>query len=128
MRQIASKTGHETPAEARYRRLFAERRTGESWTALAARAGVASGTVSWWRHELRRRDAARKRSGGESPTLLPVRVVASATLAPPPPVSPPETHGYEVVLAGGRRVLRVPVGFEPGAVRALVAAIEGASC
>lgn len=126
MRRIASKTGHETPAEARYRRLFAERRTGESWAALAARAGVAAGTLSWWRHELRRRDAARKRSGPEGPALLPVRVVAAETPASPSPS--PDPHGYEVVLAGGRRVLRVPVGFEPGAVRALVAAIEGASC
>lgn len=124
MRQIASKTGHETPAEARYRRLFAERRTGESWAALAARAGVAPGTLSWWRHELRRRDAARKRRGPEGPVLLPVRVVAAETPALPSPAP----HGYEVVLAGGRRVLRVPVGFESGAVRALVAAIEGASC
>lgn len=30
MRQVARKTGHETPAEARYRQLFAKRRKGES--------------------------------------------------------------------------------------------------
>ena len=35
---------------------------------------------------------------------------------------------YEVLLAGGRRVIRVPARFELEAVRALVAAVEGASC
>lgn len=125
MRQIAKDTWHETPAESRYRRVFAERRKGEPWAALAARAGVAPGTLSWWRHELRRRDAARKRSGREGPALLPVRVVAPE---PERPAPLPETHGYEVVLASGRRVLRVPAGFDPAAVRALVAAVEGAPC
>lgn len=98
MRQIAKDTRHETPAEGRYRRLFAERRKGESWAALAARDGVAPGTLAWWRHELRRRDAARKRSERGGPALLPVRVVATATLAPSSPS--PDAHGYEVVLLG----------------------------
>jgi transposase-like protein len=127
MRQVARETGHETAAEARYRRLFAERREGESWAAFASRVGVAPGTLSSWRHELRCRDAARERrsaEGGGGPALLPVRVVAAREQGRPSA----SAHGYEVVLAGGRRVLRVPAGFEAAEVRALVAAVEGAPC
>ena len=124
MRQVARDTGHETPAEVRYRRLFAERRRGESWAALAARGGVAPGTLAWWRYELRRREAARARSEGQGPALLPVRVLDAET----PAVPATNASVYEVVLAGGRRVLRVPAGFEPAAVCALVAAVEGAPC
>jgi len=114
----------ETPAESRYRKTFAGRRRGESLAALAARVGVASGTLSWWRHELRRRDRARA-EGGAAPILLPVRVL---DVAPPPVPEAEGATGYEVLLAGGRRVLRVPARFEPEAVRALVAAVEGATC
>lgn len=129
MRQVAKDPVSETPAEARYRRLFAERRRGESWEALAARAGVAPGTLAWWRYELRRRDAARARIEHEGPTLLPVRVLAPAVAESPASVPAWEgAQGYEVVLAGGRRVLRIPAGFEPAAVRALVAAVEGETC
>ena len=116
------KTPNETPAEHRYRRLFAERRRGESLAALAARAGVATGTLAWWSHELRRRGRARAASDTVVPTLLPVRVREAA------PVVRARAPGYEIALADGRRVLRVPAEFEPEAVRALVAAVEGASC
>lgn len=125
MRQVARKTGHETPAEARYRQLFAKRRKGESLRAFAARVGVAQGTLAWWGHELRCRGAARERRGRESPALLPVRVVAAAATPCAPSA---DAGGYEVVLAGGRRVLRVPAGFDVAAVRALVMAVEGAPC
>lgn len=121
MRKIA-RSSNKTPAEDRYRKLFAEKRRSESLAALAARTGVAPGTLSWWRHELRHRDRARAESGTAMPALLPVRVLGAS-----PPTAPARATIYEVSLAGGR-VLRVPSGFEPEAVRALVAAVEGASC
>jgi hypothetical protein len=53
---------------------------------------------------------------------LPVRV------SPTPPACPRATKVFEVVLRGGERVLRVPAGFDPVDVRALVAAVEGVPC
>ena len=47
MRKIAKVAASETPAEGRYRRLFGERRKGESWAALAARAGVSTRHLSF---------------------------------------------------------------------------------
>jgi len=114
-----TKSSNETPAEDRYRKLFAERRRGESLVALAARCGVAPGTLSWWRHELRRRDRARTESRTTVPALLPVRILDAPTR---------RVTSYEIALSGGRRVIRVPEGFDPSAVCALVAAVEGASC
>lgn len=121
MRKI-TRSAKETRAEHEYRRLFEKRRIGESLAALATRIGVAPGTLSWWRHELRRRDRARAESRIAAPALLPVRV-----LEPPQPVRAPTTS-YEVSVANGRRVIRVPTSFDPATVRALVAAVEGASC
>jgi transposase-like protein len=117
-----TRSANETPAEREYRKLFDKRKSGESLAALATRIGVAPGTLSWWRHELRRRDRARADSRIATPALLPVRV-----LDPPPP-APARTTSYEVSVANGRRVIRVPAGFDPATVRALVAAVEGASC
>ena len=121
MRKI-TRSSNETPAEHRYRRLFADRRRGESLTVLAARAGVATGTLAWWSHELRRRDRARAAKETVVPALLPVRVREVA------PCVRARAAGYEIALADGRRVLRVPAEFEPEAVSALVAAVEGAQC
>ncbi len=77
MRKI-TRSSNETPAEGRYRRLFAERRRGESLAALAERIGAARGTLLWWRHELRRRDRARAARRTAVPALLPVRVLDAA--------------------------------------------------
>lgn len=131
MRKAESRS-RSTPAEDRYRKLFAEME-GESLVQMGARTGIAPGTLKWWRYELRRRDQAR--GDGEAavtvvgapprpvPMLLPVHVV-DAGVGPAPDGAP----SYDVMLAGGRRVLRVPARFDPGAVRALVAALEGAPC
>lgn len=111
----------ETRAEIRYRGLLARKKKGESWEALASRVNVPRETLKWWKQELRRRETARA-VGGALPALLPVRVLPAEG-----PISSPAS-GYEVVLSGGRRVLRVPAQFEPDAVRALVTAVEAASC
>jgi transposase-like protein len=115
-----TRSSNETPAEDRYRTLFAGRKTGESLVALGARYGVAPGTLSWWRYELRRRDRARTGSRTAVPALLPVRILDAAPTR--------RATSYEIALSGGRRVIRVPEGFDPSAVGALVAAVEGASC
>jgi hypothetical protein len=118
-----TKSVNETPAEDGYRKLFQTQKRGESLAALSARSGVARGTLSWWRYELRRRDRVRGGDGrAAAPALLPVRVVEPTWSARPGRTS------YEVSLVDGRRVIRVPAGFDPGEVRALVAAVESVSC
>ena len=108
--------------EARYRLLVEEWERGDdTMEAVAARHGIAAGTLKWWRVELRRRD--REGSPAAATTaLVPVRVTA------PLPSSAPKTATFEVVLNGGRRVVRIPPGFDPADVRALVEAVEVGPC
>jgi transposase-like protein len=114
-----------TPAEERYRRMVDEcARSGDTVAAVAARHGVAAGTFRWWRAELKRRDRIR---AGATPSrgaaLLPVRVTT-----PWPSRVPAASAVFEVALSGGRRVLRIPTGFDPADVRVLVEAVESGSC
>lgn len=117
-----------------YRGLLAEqRRSGLSIRAFAETRGVPAGTLSFWAHELRKRDAAR---GGKAtgPTFVPVSVVDGPTFlagSPKPawptrptrPARPtPARGGYEVELGAGR-VLRLPADFDEVRVAALVRAV-----
>jgi transposase-like protein len=87
---------------------------------VAARHGVAAGTLRWWRSELKRRERGEGRAA-EAVELLPVRLTS------PWPVRSSSTT-FEVALNGGRRVVRIPAGFDPADVRALVEAVEGGPC
>lgn len=113
---MARRTKEET--ERRYRRLLAaQARSGLSLRAFARKRGIPAGTLSYWRHELKRRDAARRREDGSRARFLPVKVV-----------SPTEAHaatmvGYEVLL-GRDCVLRLPRDFEVARVAALLKAVS----
>ena len=87
------------------------RASGEPARVFAARAGLNASTLAWWASQLRRRRQARP------PTAVGlVRVVAAAPeQAPGAPV--------EILLAGGH-VLRVGRGFDPVALRAVLATLE----
>jgi transposase-like protein len=123
MREIETTKASVSTTEARYRRLLEEWEQGEETAnTVAARHGIAAATLRWWRSELRRRDRDRAAPVGTA-TLLPVRV----TTPWPSPASLP-TSAFEVVLNGGRRVLRIPAGFSTADVRALVEALEGGAC
>lgn len=104
--------------ERRYRRLFAAHaRSGLSLRAFAEDRGIPPGTLSYWKHELKRRDATRAPEKENSVRFLPVKVV-------PPTMTPPATAvGYEVLL-GRDCVLRLPRDFEVARVAALMKAVS----
>lgn len=76
------------------------------------RAGVTPTAFAHWRKEIDARDA--RRAEAAEPVFVPVHVT-------PGPVP------LEVSLPGGR-VVRVPPGFNPSHLRAVVAALEGPPC
>ena len=114
--------------ERRYRWLLDEQaRSGLSLRAFADERGIAAGTLSYWKHELKRRDGARRqhprRRGEESsPAFLPVKVIPAAEAFAAPSAC---AGGYEVLL-GRDCVLRLPKDFEVARVVALMKAV--ASC
>ncbi len=110
-----------------YRGLLAELdASGLSQREFAEKRGVPAGTLSFWKHELKKRDAAAKARKGKKkpskPKFVPVSVVEAAKPAEPMAKA---AEGYEIVL-GPDRVLRLPAGFDEGRVAALVRAV--ASC
>jgi transposase-like protein len=119
-----------------YRQVLADQSKSDlSLREFASKRGIPAGTLSFWRHELKRRDAERgkrkskKKAREAKPKFLPVSVVTS----PDPPaieprpagVSKQAREGYEIVL-GPDRVLRLPADFDGARVAALVRAV--ASC
>src|SRR4051812_26527036 len=78
------------------------------------REGVTPTAFAHWRKEISGRDA--RAVAAAEPTFVPVRITAQAATAP-----------LEVVLPSGLAV-RVPLGFDPAHLRAVVAALEGRTC
>ena len=131
-----------TKAERTYRRVLAEQeRSGLSIRAFATERGHSAGHLSWWRHEIRKRDAARasarlvraktarKTKPASTPAFLPVRVIGEEARVPIVEAATTAAvceGGYEVVVASGRRVLRLPRDFDVARVAALVRAVEAA--
>jgi transposase-like protein len=119
-----------------YRDLVAEHeQSGLTARAFAAARGIPAGTLSCWRHQIKKRDAlaeARKSKKATKPRFVPVSVVGPETVATPvaqKPSSSAKPAGastvYEVRL-GRDRVLRLPADFDEARVAALVRAV--ASC
>lgn len=118
-----------------YRGLLADQqRSGQSIRAFARGRGVPAGTLSFWSHELRKRDAARRKTRRDaerrrqkkSEAFLPVSVL---DVVPSPGAAESASAScagsYEVDLGGGR-LLRLPADFDGARVAALVRAV--ASC
>lgn len=123
MRSSTKRTKTET--EQFYRRLVADQEgSGLSIRAFAAERGMAAGTLSFWRHVLKQRDAGRASGSGKAPEsrFVPVSIVGAVAPEPSPATS---LGAYEVVL-GRDRVLRLPADFDAARVAALVRAV--ASC
>jgi transposase len=78
------------------------------------REGVTPTAFAHWRKELAARDA--RRAATDEPDFVPVRITTPAAAAP-----------LDVALPSGPAV-RVPPGFDPAHLRAVVAALEGRSC
>lgn len=110
-----------------YRRLVREQeRSGLTIRAFARSRGMAAGTLSFWRHELRQRDAAAARDKSAEPQFVPVHVLADeAPSGVRSPAASSRRSSYEVLLGRGR-VLRLPPDFDDSRVAALVRAV--ASC
>ena len=106
--------------EQHWRRLLERwQRSGLSVRAFCRRHRLAEPTFYTWRRTLGEGD--RTTNGSQGPgavTFLPVHVKNDHTDQPP---------SLELVLGGGRQV-RIPPGFDPATLRALLAVLEGPSC
>lgn len=103
--------------ERHYRELFADhQRSGLSLRAFARERGIPVGTLKYWKHELKRRDAAREQDQGNEAQFLPVKLVA-------PVEKTVATESYEVILREGF-VFRMPRDFEVDRVAALLKAVS----
>ena len=93
------------------------KQSGKSVREFAAVEGVRPERLAWWRCRLQREQPA---SGAEAavPTLLPVEVRGTEPQ--------PAWSSLELVLAGGRVVVRVGADFDELALRRVVAALGGA--
>jgi hypothetical protein len=92
-------------------RLSRWKASGLKVAAFCEREGVTPTAFAHWRKEIAARDT---RAANTSPAFIPVHV----TCGPAP---------LEVALPGGH-VVRVPPGFDPAHLRAVVAALEGPAC
>jgi len=112
------------------RTIRRQQRSGIAVTEFCRREGLKDGAFRWWRKELARRDRqAEATSRGEregkpaepAPTFLPVRVIDLESVSPRPPAP------IEIVLPSGP-TLRVPTGFDPRTLAAVLSVLEGRPC
>src|SRR5262249_18477025 len=95
------------------------RRSGLSVRAFCDRHDLALPSFYAWRRRLQQgQPSAQGARGPQAVTFLPVHIQPEPTDHRPP---------LELVLAGGR-CLRIPPGFDPNALRALLAVLEEPPC
>ena len=94
------------------KRLARWKASGLTVGAFCDREGVTPTAFAHWRKEIAARDD--RRAEAAKPRFVPVHVT-------------PVLYPLEVALPGGR-VVRVPHGFDPAHLRAVVAALEGVTC
>jgi hypothetical protein len=122
-----------TEKERIYRALFEEaEERGLSLPQLAVERDIAVGTLSWWRSEIRRRDALRRgvEVKGRNHRAEERIEFVSVEVAPddegePAPVPSPGPWLFEVELSGGATV-RVPPDFEEDSLTRVVRAVRAA--
>lgn len=103
--------------------LAQQEASGMTVQAFALSVGLPMGTLSHWRWRLRQRDQKHAPAASPSPRFVQVAVEPTRTEAPKPgPVQP-----FELVFPRGL-VLRVPVLFDPLALRQLLQVLEASSC
>ena len=81
---------------------------------FCAREGIAPSALAHWRKEIAARDA--RAAATDEPAFIPVQVT--------PAIDAP---ALDVALRGGR-VVRIPPGFDPAHLQAVVSALEGPPC
>jgi hypothetical protein len=109
-------TRHPDPARERLwrKRLARWKASGLRVGEFCEREGVTVTAFAHWRKEIAARDARRAEPAG--PPFVPVHVTPSSS-----------GPTLEVAVSGGRSI-RVPPGFDPGHLRAVVTALEGVPC
>ncbi len=123
-----------TEKERFYRALFEEADArGLPLAQLAVEKDLRVGTLSWWKSEIRRRDALRRgqrvkrrnRRSEEAIEFVPIELVPDEDrgLASAPASS--EQWSFEVALPGGATV-RIPGEFEESALTRVVRAVRAA--
>jgi hypothetical protein len=105
--------GLTTRGRAMQRLLGRWERSGLTLAAFARRAGIAPGTLAWWRHTLRAGE--RTSAKGKFLELPVLRPLPGPRPAPGP---------FEVVFGDGMRV-RVPAVFDAEALARLLAVVVG---
>lgn len=120
------------PARERFwrRTIRRQQKSGLGVRDFCRREGLKDWTFRWWRQELARRDLQAAstprvdRAGtptDTAPAFLPVRVVDLESVASQP-LAP-----IEIVLSAGLAV-RVPDGFDPQTLQAVLTLLEGRRC
>jgi hypothetical protein len=107
-----------------WRRLIADcAKSGLTQSAFCAARGVSAVTMSWWRSQLRTRDAkaAKLRASQRSRRRRPSRFVALTVRPAPAPPAP--TSRIEIALAHGRLV-RLAGSVDPVELRSIVSVLE----
>lgn len=101
------------------RRVARWKDSGLTAKEFAAETGLNAGTLQFWQYKLKRgaRPARRPRPKSPSETIVASLVEVRA------PVGAVADQRFEIELGNGRRV-RVAAGFEPVALKALLAVLE----
>ena len=104
-------------------RVAAWRASGLTQAAYCREHGLAPAELSWWKHELARRDQALKTENAQAPkskkakrVFIPVRISPS-----------PAREGFELVLRGGQTI-RMGASFDEAGLRLLLAVLENSRC
>ena len=122
-----------TEKERFYRTIFEEaEERGIPLAQIAVEKDIATGTLSWWKCEIRRREALRrgvrvKRKNSraeESIEFVPIELPLEEERLPAP-AAVPEGCCFEVALPGGATV-RVPDEFEDAVLTRVIRAVRAA--
>jgi hypothetical protein len=119
---VADMASRETNRDEWRRRVEGWKDSGLTAKEFAAETGINAGTLQFWKYKLKKREAAVRVR--KSPKAMAATIVSSLIEVRSPTRIAAETR-FEIELGNGRR-LRVPAGFEPGALKALLAVLEAA--
>ena len=109
-----------------------QERSGLSVHAFCAREGLKDGNFLWWRRELDRRDREKSTAvpdpateGATEPRARPSSSRSASSMPTPP--RPGQPHRSRSCWMDGPTV-RVPPGFDPRTLGAVLAVLEGRPC
>lgn len=83
--------------------------------------GINAGTLQFWHYKLK----SRQRPAGPPRIKAPAEAILSSLVEVRAPAAAIVDHRFEIELSNGRRV-RVAAGFEPAALKTLLAVLEAA--